>query len=368
LTNNGLRVLILAAAASLLLQPAFSQRGGTPARSSSTSIYYSGHVVLEDGSVPKDKVIIESICSGRVRQETNVDSRGGFGFTLGGSSGDVMLDSSNASSRAGTGADSGNVAECVVRAALPGYNSDMVYLARIERTKPDLGTIVLRKAAPASAPPPASITSAKAPKDARKAFEKAVEAFQNNKADEAMKQFQKAVEVYPAYAEAWYLLAKLQTASSQADAARKSLETAVKADEKYIPPALDLARLEYAAQNWKAVAEITGRIVKNAPAGAGAIAEIPQSYQLHAIASARLGDGAAAEKSVRAGQEADVLHKVPKLWQMLGTVLIDRGDYAGAADNLRKYLEYAPMASDAAKTREVIAECEKRTAAAQPKP
>lgn len=361
------RALALFAAAFLLLQPAFSQRGGSnaPARSS-TSVYYSGHVALEDGSIPKDKTIIESVCSGRVRQETTVDSRGGFGFTLGQGSGDAVMDAASTDTRGAMGA-TGNVAECIVRAALPGYTSDMVYLARIERNKPDLGTLVLRKAAPEPAPAPVSLTSQKAPKDARKAFEKGIESAQNNKIDDALKQFQKAVELYPAYAEAWYLLSRMQTAAKQGDAARKSLEAAVRADEKYIPPALDLARLEYSAQNWKGVAEITGRILKNLPAGAGAVVEIPQSYQLHAIASARLGDIAAAEKSLRAGQNADVLHKVPKLWQMLGTVLGDRGDFAGAAENFRKYLEYAPMASDAAKTREVIADFEKRAAAAQPK-
>jgi hypothetical protein len=72
------------------------------------------------------------------------------------------------------------------------------------------------------------------------------------------------------------------------------------------------------------------------------------------------------QKALRDGQKADAMHLVPKMWQLMGTVLANKGDFAGAAENFRKYLEYAPMATDAAKTKEVLAEVEKR-AAAQPK-
>jgi hypothetical protein len=209
-TQTSLRALKFLAAALLFSVPAFSQRTGASVPStmsagrSNAASYYSGHVALEDGSVPKERVIIESVCSGRVRQETNVDSRGGFGFTLGGSTGDSIMDAANTATRGGTGAESGNVAECVIRASLPGYLSDIVYLARIERNKPDLGTIVLHKAAPKAPEAPASITSQKAPKDAKKAFEKANDAIKDQKADEAVKQLEKAVQLYPEYAEAWF--------------------------------------------------------------------------------------------------------------------------------------------------------------------
>ena len=48
-----------------------------------------------------------------------------------------------------------------------------------------------------------SATSALAPKDAKRAFERGTKALDSNKPDEAQKELQKAVDLYPRYAEAW---------------------------------------------------------------------------------------------------------------------------------------------------------------------
>ena len=61
------------------------------------------------------------------------------------------------------------------------------------------------------------------PKAARDAFEKAVKAAQNKKTDEALRNYQKAVALYPDYAEAWCELGKLQLAQNQLDEAQSSL-------------------------------------------------------------------------------------------------------------------------------------------------
>jgi TolA-binding protein len=335
--------------------------------SGSQNLYFSGRVAFEDGTVPKDaKVVIESVCSGKVNRETTVDTNGGFGFTLGKGT-DSILNASNTDSRVGGVAT--NPAECILRAALNGYTSDMVYLASIDKGKSNVGTIILRKNAAAPAPAPVSATSKAAPKDAKKAFEKGVEAGQKNKSEDAIKQFQKAVELYPAYAEAWYLLARLQSAAKQPEEARKSLETAVKTDGKYIAPAYELAKLQYSEKNWKSLAETASLIEKAAAElpDPGTFDGVPQAYLLHALASANQGDNAGADKVLAEGQKLDLLHKVPKMWLMRGQLLAGRADFTGAAENFRKYLEYSPMASDAEQTKQWIAECEKRMAAAQPK-
>ena len=74
---------------------------------------------------------------------------------------------------------------------------------------PNIGTISLKPAANAPASS-ISATTAAAPKDAVKAYEKARNEWAENKPDKAQKDLQKAVQIDPQFAEAWYQLGKLQ--------------------------------------------------------------------------------------------------------------------------------------------------------------
>ena len=50
---------------------------------------------------------------------------------------------------------------------------------------------------------------------------------------------------------------------------------------------------------------------------------------------------------------------------LLGVILAQRQDYAGAAEKFREYLKLAPMASDAPKVREQLDQIEKQSAQAK---
>lgn len=354
--RTGLWALAMASMAALPLQPVFGQRGGDRLGGASGR-YVSGHVAFEDGSVPNQRVVIESSCHGSIRQETTADKSGGFAFTVGKGSGDIMLDSTNQIDRAGGGTATSNAMECSILAALAGYTSDAIYLGSLETTKVDIGTIVLHKAAAGTN---ASATSQKAPKDAVKAFDKGKDAVKNKKWDDAVKNYQKAVELYPEYAQAWYELGTAQVESKQLDEAHKSFEASVKADDKFLPPYTALASLEAMKQNWKGLVEITDQVIRLAPNGS------PQIYFYNAAGQFRLQNPDAAEKSAREGLRLDAQHAQPKLYQVLASVLAVRGDLKGAAEQLRQYLQFAPTAPDAAAMKAQIAEMESR-AAVQPK-
>ena len=62
-----------------------------------------------------------------------------------------------------------------------------------------------------------SATSAMAPKDAQKAYEKGREKASKEKWDEAQQLFNKAVEIYPSYAVAWFDLGRVQIHNKDAD-------------------------------------------------------------------------------------------------------------------------------------------------------
>jgi tetratricopeptide (TPR) repeat protein len=372
----GIRAFTLFLAAVLLLAPAFSQRGGTTTGGfgtvpnqmggiggagtspSATTWNLSGHVTFENGSVPTQPVYVESVCNGRVREEARIDPKGSFGFRLGTARGDAVMNAENTGSYAEAGANV-NPKECVIRAALAGYTSDVVDLVGRDKNQPDLGTIVLHRNGEGNAE---SATSKDAPKEARKAFDKGAQAIKARKIDEAAKNYQTAVSLYPRYAEAWEQLGQAQLALKQTDEARKSFNAAIQADEKYLPPYFQLADLEMNAQNWKTVVDVTGRVLKLAPSG------YPRMYLMNGMASYQLHDADAAEKSARAGIQIDRQNQAPKLYEVLASVFLVRGDYAGAASQLKTYLSVAPQAEDAAMVRSQIAALEARAGAAPAKP
>ena len=98
--------------------------------------------------------------------------------------------------------------DCEIRARLPGYRSDTISLAgRRMLDAPDVGVIILYPIAGIQGLT-ASATSGQAPKDARKAYEKGLDAVKKDKPDQAEQEFRKAVQLYPKYAEAWLELGK----------------------------------------------------------------------------------------------------------------------------------------------------------------
>src|SRR5207244_1652346 len=155
-----------------------------------------------------------------------------FGFELGGKFNGTMRDASE-SSGFDFGADSGigtstpgskitslsggspfggenRFANCELRGRLAGYRSQTINLAsRRPLDNPDVGVILLHRMSGNEGGSTVSASSLAAPKDARKAYEKAIEALKKHKPEDAEKSLEKAVEAYPAYAAAWFELARL---------------------------------------------------------------------------------------------------------------------------------------------------------------
>jgi tetratricopeptide (TPR) repeat protein len=139
------------------------------------------------------------------------------------------------------------------------------------------------------------------------------------------------------------------------------LNASIQADEKYISPYLLLAKLESDGQNWKAAVDVTDRLLKLTPSG------YPKMYFINAAANYQLKDADATEKSARAGIQIDRQNQAPKLYEVLASVYLVRGDYAGAASQLKTYLEVWPTADDAAMVRSQIAQLEARAGTAPAK-
>ncbi len=348
-------------------QPTFEQR----------PIFLSGRVMLEDGTPPPEPVTIERICNGTPRPQAYTDSKGRFSFQLGDRN-NVFMDASvsnmgsqglgggnssgGMSSRGlGNGTGGGNMGGpgmvsltgCDLRASLPGFRSEAIPLGqRSTFDNPDVGVIILHRLANVQGTA-ISFTTLAAPKDAKKAYEKAQKLLhdKNPKPAEAVKELEKAVEGYPQFAAAWYMLGETKLGLKDEDGARKAFEQSLAADAKYVNPYLQLATLDLRASRWSDAADITSRLAQLNP-------YIGQAHYFNALANYNLGKMDLAEKSARSALGSDASSRLPNVHHLLGAILAQRGNFPSAAEEYRSFLKLSPDSSNADDIRKKLTEWE----------
>jgi tetratricopeptide (TPR) repeat protein len=339
---------------------------------------------MDDGTAPPEPVVIERVCNGAPRAEGYTDSKGRFSFQLGQSQamtqdasyddmGTSGLQTSATGRRNSTpvgngpagGGPRGNVGQalagCELRASLAGFRSDVVNLGN-RRTfdNPDVGTIVLRRRANVEGTT-ISMTTLQAPKDARKAYDKAREALRKEKIADAQREFEKAVAAYPHFAAAWYELGLIRDKANDPGEARKYYAQAIAADAKLVTPYLRLARIAVLERKWQEGADTSGRAIKLDPI------DFPDAFLYNAVSNYNLKRFDDAEASARQTQKLDTAHRWPKADRVLGAILYEKQDYTGAAEQLRNYLTWAPDATDAGEVKAQLAELEKLSGGAKAK-
>jgi tetratricopeptide (TPR) repeat protein len=330
-------------------------------------IVISGKVAATDGTPIQGGVLIERICSGgRPHPEGYTDPKGRFMFTIGQEIG-VFSDASEATSGrspsggGGRGITDRQLMGCELRAVLPGFRSETVSLATHQyMDNPDIGTILVHRAANVEGLT-ISATSAMAPKDARKAFEKGLEAEKKDKPDEAQKDLEKAVELYPKYATAWFELGMTYERREHIDKAREAYQQAIAADSKYINPYERMYMLAFKDAKWQEVADTTDHVIHLNPY------DFPGAFYYNAVANFQLHQLDPAEKSAREAVKLDTRHLNPRTNYVLGLILAQKGNLSESAEFLRAYLKDAPQAPDADRVKQQISEIE-QMAAAKPQP
>lgn len=336
-------------------------------------MFLSGKVVLDDGTPPPESVMIERICNGVIRPEGYTDSKGRFSFELGRNS-NMFMDAStsgpgefggipgSASSTRQQQTGMGGVRErdlmgCELRASLPGFRSDIVNLAgRRFLDNPDVGTMILHRLGNVEGLT-ISATSMAAPKDAKKALDKGRESLKKNKLEDAQKNFEKAVEIYPKYAVAWYELGAVQDRLKNGDGAKKSFGEALNADAKYISPYEGLAQIAAREQKWQEVADITDRMIRLNPV------DFPRAFFYNAVAKLNLQKLDEAEKSASRLLEMDPQHRIPKAEHVMGIILAQKQDLPGAAVHIKKFIEVAPPGTDLDLAKKQLDQIEKAVSA-----
>jgi TolA-binding protein len=339
-------------------------------------MFLYGRVATDDGTpVPQD-VSVEVVCNERVRQQAYATSNGGFSMQLGSRTDSVLDASDDPSSQqvvptksSSAGIPSQEFARCELRAKAAGFRSNSRSLMGLTSSVRgiDVGSIVMERVTKVKG---ATISAApyKAPSNARKAYEKGLQAEKNGKLADARKYFEQAVEMSPRYASAWFRLGTVLEKENEKDSARAAYTKASAIDARFLPPYLSLASMAYEAQDWTSVLQFTAHVMALDPLDYGAengyVVDLDEwnlgdAYFYNAVANYKLNNIEAAEKSALKAERVDLLTHAPLLHLLLAEIFTQAKDYALAIAELQTFLELYPHAKEGELAREQVAKLEK---------
>ncbi len=245
---------------------------------------------------------------------------------------------------------------CAVRAELAGYRSTTDTITeQVLRDKPFLQDINLTPQEDAPGTDISTVTGPPSP-EAQKYFQKAHEEWSHRNSDGAKSNLEQVVKIDPKFAEAWYLLGRLQ-APTDIKAATASLKQAQTADPRFVPPCVWLAVIAIQSRNWQEASEWASRALELDPAGT------PRIWYENAVADYRLGKNEAARTSAEHVLAMDPEHNVKNAEDVLALTLVNKGDFSGALDHLRNSLTYVPQGPDAELIKRQIAFVEQKAGA-----
>jgi hypothetical protein len=342
-------------------------------------MFLLGRVATDDGSpVPYD-ALVERVCNARVRQQVYATSGGDFRMELGSradsyvdATGDETPQYGQARNVPEAGIPRRELINCELRATISGFQSKVIYLVDLGPGSGtmDVGVIVVHRTTKIKG---MTLNAApyKAPSDARKAYEKGLEAERKLRLADARQYFEKAVEIYPKYANAWFQLGVVLQNLAQKESARTAYIQATTIDPKFLPPYLSLASMAYEAENWTEVLRLTGHILSldplNQVAVTGYILDLDplnyaEAYFYNSVANYKLDKIEAAERSALKAEHLDLRTHFPQLHLLLAEIFTRKSNYATAISEIQTYLELAPQAKNADQVREQLAKLEKLNA------
>ena len=339
-------------------------------------MFLRGRVATDDGTPVPHDVLVERVCNARVLQQVYASSRGDFNMELGAmtdsyvdASGDGSPRYGQARKAPGTGISRLELTNCELRAAVSGFRSSVISLVELtpDSSSMDVGAIVVHRTAKIQG---MTLDAApyKAPRDARRAYEKGLEAERKGRLADARQYFEKAVEIYPKFANAWFQLGAVLQNLAQKEPARTAYTHATTIDSKFLPPYLSLASLAFEAEDWTQVLNLTNHVLDLDPPKyanvTGYILDLDpldyaETYFYNSAANYKLNKIEDAEKSGLKAERLDVRTRFPRLHLLLAEIFARKSNYATAIAETKIYLELAPHAKDADQVRERLAKLEK---------
>jgi VWFA-related protein len=264
-----------------------------------------GKVVMEDGSAPPQRALIERLCvGGYPNQETVAGKKGEFFWRVP-DEGGVKVGSATVT------------VPCYLRARLKDWESEQLDIRdpRVLRNL-QLPTFVLRRAKRDDGP--------RLPEQTLKSWQSATSAYDGGRWEEAERLSREVLKTQPQFSAAWMIAGGAAFNLQKLPEAREALQRAVALDAKSLGARLQLLRVEIAMERW-------GDAVRTA-------------------------DGLI---------EADIPHRYPEGYLDRGIAHYMLANTPGARDDWKQFLELAPASPKAAI---VTAKLEELNRGARPAP
>ena len=303
---------------------------------------------MDTGMAPPVPVPIMRVCNGVIRRQAFTSSDGSFSFTVGDRSSDMLADASedsrDVSSMGQTAVNStmlanqnnmqSPIADCELRADLSGYASTVI---RLDQTmvNSNVGIIMLHSRTK-KADGMISVASLEVPPKARKEYEKGSESLEKGDFAEAEKRLQKAIELYPKFAEAWLRMGDMEQRRKNVDRAVEDYQQAINADPNFPLPYLRMAYVSAVSRDWEQTRKLTERLIALDPV------DFLLAYYYNAAAELNLKHIDKAETSALRAESMDKQHSEPSVELLLGAIYSAKGSYSSAADHYRQFLKLVP--------------------------
>jgi tetratricopeptide (TPR) repeat protein len=224
---------------------------------------------------------------------------------------------------------------------------------QVFRGTPTVVTPTLReKAAPGRSTAKDNVVSVseldrKVPGPARKEFEKATQAANAHKTEEAIAHLRKAISLYPDYVMAYNDLGTYLLEQGKLEEAATELRKAITLDEKAFNPALNLGIVLVYQKRFTEAADLLAKAQSLAPTS-------PAVHLYSGLAAARLGRFEVADKELRAAYSLGDSNYAIALFH-LGQLYLNRADRTEALRFFERYLAEVPNATNADEVRKMIA-------------
>jgi predicted Zn-dependent protease len=179
-----------------------------------------------------------------------------------------------------------------------------------------------------------SVTRLKVPSNARIEYEKACDASNKNKFEEAEQHARSAIAKFQGYSAAWVMLGVILEEQRKAQEARDACSHAAAIDATYLPAYLCAAEVSARNREW-------GQVLSAADLALGLKSEgDPYAYYYRAKAYLHMNNPVEAKKSALQAVESDVNDDEPSFYLLLAQIYEREGDSANAIAQLQQCLKH----------------------------
>jgi predicted Zn-dependent protease len=179
-----------------------------------------------------------------------------------------------------------------------------------------------------------SVARLKVPPNARTEYEKACDASNKNKFEEAEQHARSAIDKFQDYSAAWVMLGVILEEQHKAPGAREACSHAAAIDTTYLPAYLCAAEVSARNREWE-------QVLNAADLALGLKSEgDPYAYYYRAMAYLHMKNPVEAKRSAFQAMEIDVNHNEPSFYLLLAQIYEREGDGVSAIAQLKQYLKH----------------------------